>query len=90
MGGFIYQYLGWRWINWIVLIGGGISFAGHALCKETYAPVLLKAKRKRKQQDTGYPQWWCQYDDDEGLNWWIMMRTYLYRPLSMAIFEPIW
>lgn len=90
MGGFIFEYLGWRWINWIVMICGGVSFIALCLCKETYAPVLLRAKRARIQKETGNMRWWCQYDEDKKSDSWAIMRTNLYRPLQMAIFEPIW
>ncbi|KAL4889519.1 major facilitator superfamily domain-containing protein [Aspergillus ambiguus] len=89
MGGFIFQYLGWRWINWIVLICGGVSFVALFLSKETYAPVLLNAKRARIQKQTGDMRWWCKYDEDGEQDSWAIMRTNLYRPLQMAIFEPI-
>lgn len=36
IGGLFYQYLGWRWTNWIIVILGRLSFALLALVKETY------------------------------------------------------
>lgn len=88
IGGFVYQYLGWRWINWIVLICGGVSFLSLFLCKETYTPVLLRAKRAKRQKETGDERWWCRYDNQT--NGWALIRTNLTRPLSMAVLEPIW
>jgi multidrug resistance protein len=26
IGGFVFQYMGWRWTNWVVLIGSGVSW----------------------------------------------------------------
>jgi MFS family permease len=26
VGGFVFQALGWRWTNWVVMIGSGASF----------------------------------------------------------------
>lgn len=26
IGGFVFQYLGWRWTNWVVMIGSGLSW----------------------------------------------------------------
>jgi hypothetical protein len=26
VGGFVFQALGWRWTNWVVMIGSGVSF----------------------------------------------------------------
>lgn len=87
IGGFVYQYLGWRWINWIVLICAGVSFVAFVLCKETYAPAILRAKRAKKQKETGDKRYWCHYDNRT--DGWQLIRTNLTRPLSMAVFEPI-
>ncbi|KAF7596711.1 hypothetical protein BBP40_000139 [Aspergillus hancockii] len=89
IGGFVYQYLGWRWINWIVLICGGVSTAALFLTKETYAPVLLKRRRKVKQIQTGDMRWWTRYDNQAQESLWERLQTSLRRPLTMAIFEPI-
>ncbi|KAE8418386.1 major facilitator superfamily domain-containing protein [Aspergillus pseudocaelatus] len=89
IGGFVYQYLGWRWINWIVLICGGASTACLCLVKETYAPVLLKRRRKAKQIQTGDTRWWTKYDSQAEESIWRRLQTSLSRPLIMAMFEPI-
>ncbi|KAE8372014.1 major facilitator superfamily domain-containing protein, partial [Aspergillus bertholletiae] len=89
IGGFVYQYLGWRWINWIVLICSGASTVCLALVKETYAPVLLKRRRKAKQMQTGDMRWWTRYDTQADQGIWEKLRTSLSRPLTMALFEPI-
>jgi hypothetical protein len=86
----VYQYLGWRWINWIVLICGGVSTIALFLTKETYAPVLLKRRRKAKQTQTGDMRWWTRYDNQAEESVWDRLQTSLRRPLTMAIFEPIW
>lgn len=26
VGGFVFQYLGWRWTDWVVMIGSGVSW----------------------------------------------------------------
>jgi multidrug resistance protein len=26
IGGFVFQYMGWRWTNWVVIIGSGLSW----------------------------------------------------------------
>ncbi|KAJ5734952.1 uncharacterized protein N7483_000077 [Penicillium malachiteum] len=58
IGGFVYQYLGWRWINWVVLICSGVSFVLMFFVKETYAPALLRQRARKRQQETG-DQRWC-------------------------------
>ncbi|KAJ5092652.1 hypothetical protein NUU61_007522 [Penicillium alfredii] len=87
IGGFVYQYLGWRWINWVVLICTGVSFLLMVLVQETYAPALLRRKTKIKQTQTGDRRWWCRFDHDEtGLR---ILKTNLTRPVRMIVSEPI-
>ncbi|OQE77396.1 hypothetical protein PENNAL_c0062G10490 [Penicillium nalgiovense] len=79
IGGFVYQYLGWRWLNWLVLICSGISLCLMFLVKETYSPALLRQKTKKRQKLTGDRRWWCRFDHEEtGLQ---VLKTNLIRPL---------
>lgn len=87
IGGFVFQYLGWRWSNWIILIGGGVAFALMATCKETYAPTILKRKAARLRKETDDPRWWCQYD--ERVSTKQLLKTNLSRPFILAATEPI-
>ncbi|KAJ5286103.1 hypothetical protein N7524_001409 [Penicillium chrysogenum] len=87
IGGFVYQYLGWRWLNWLVLICSGISLCLMFLVKETYSPALLRQKTIKRQKMTGDRRWWCRFDHEEaGLQ---VLKTNLIRPLRMAVLEPI-
>jgi len=88
LGGFVYQYLGWRWINWLVLICSGISLFLMFLVRETYAPALLRQRTREKQKITGDPRWWCRFDHEE--TGFQVLKTNLIRPLHMAVLEPIW
>ncbi|KAJ6003204.1 hypothetical protein N7451_005751 [Penicillium sp. IBT 35674x] len=87
IGGFIYQYLGWRWINWLVLICSGVSFVLMFLVKETYAPALLRQRTRRIQKETNDERWWCRYDHEE--TGFQIVKTNMIRPLRMAVLEPI-
>lgn len=88
IGGFIYQYLGWRWINWIVLICTGVSLILMFLVKETYAPALLRQRTNKVQKDTSDMRWWCRFDYEQtGLQ---ILKANLIRPVRMIFFEPIW
>ncbi|KAJ5263216.1 hypothetical protein N7478_010821 [Penicillium angulare] len=87
IGGFVYQYLDWRWINWVALICSGISLALMFLVKETYAPALLRARTLKKKKETGDQRWWCAYDHEQtGLQ---ILKTNMIRPLRMTVTEPI-
>ncbi|KAF4121509.1 Sugar (and other) transporter [Geosmithia morbida] len=87
IGGFVYQYLGWRWSAWIILISGAVAFGTMLTCKETYAPTILRRKAARLRHETGDSRWWCQYD--QRVSTWNLLKTNLSRPLVLAIKEPI-
>ncbi|RAH69675.1 MFS transporter [Aspergillus aculeatinus CBS 121060] len=86
-GGFIYQYLGWRWINWIILCRAGVSDVALFLFKETYEPAILRARTRKQQEQTGDLRWWCRYDSPKV--GWDLVRSHLVRPIIMAVCEPI-
>ena len=58
VGGFVYQYLGWRWTNWVVMISSIVSFVGICLVVETYAPSILRRRAARIRQQTGDDRWY--------------------------------
>ena len=88
LGGFVTQYLGWRWTCWISLMLGGVALAFSCIMKETYAPVILRKKAARLRKETDDTRWWCRYDYKVPLK--DTMKTNLSRPFVMAVLEPIW
>ncbi|KAJ5358646.1 MFS general substrate transporter [Penicillium cataractarum] len=55
-GGYLGQYMGWRWIFWVIAIPMGIlTVIFPFLIRETYAPVLLERKAKHLREETGNP-----------------------------------
>ena len=91
VGGFVYQGVGWRWINWLVLIIAVVLFATSFAIPETYTPVLMRQKAERKRKETGddrYMSRFCHKDGEGAL--WALIRTNLKRPLIMLFTEPIW
>lgn len=56
IGGFVFQYLGWRWTNWVVLIFGGVVLVLIASVKETYALVILRRRAARRRKETQHPK----------------------------------
>ncbi|RYP23158.1 hypothetical protein DL765_001243 [Monosporascus sp. GIB2] len=87
IGGFVYQYLGWRWNNWLVLILAGAGTVCMALTKETYAPNLLQRKASRMRKETNDQRWWSRYD--EKVSTISLLKINLLRPFELAFKEPI-
>ncbi|RDL32570.1 putative benomyl resistance protein [Venustampulla echinocandica] len=87
IGGFVAEYLGWRWTNWVVMIVAGAAWIMMSLIKETYAPAILKRKAAKMRKDTGDDRWWCRYDDKMGL--YELLKINLSRPFVLSFTEPI-
>jgi MFS family permease len=87
IGGFVYQYLGWRWDSWLILILAGAATLLMLTTKETYAPTILKAKAARLRKETDDEGWWCRYDLQ--LSPWELIKLNLTRPFVLAFTEPI-
>ncbi|KAI0380487.1 polyamine transporter 3 [Hypomontagnella monticulosa] len=87
IGGFVFQYLGWRWENWLVLILAGVATASMFLTRETYAPIILQKKAARQRKETNDERWWCRYD--EKLSKVALMKISLLRPFELFFKEPI-
>ncbi|OTA32924.1 hypothetical protein BTJ68_05673 [Hortaea werneckii EXF-2000] len=87
VGGFVYQYLGWRWTNWVVIIAASVAWIVVGLIQETYAPAILRKRAERKRKETGDDRWWSRYDDREDLV--PLLKVNLSRPFSMTVTEPI-
>lgn len=88
IGGFVTEYLGWRWMCWIALILSAIALLFAILLKESYAPTLLQKKAAKLRKESGEPRWWCRYDQKASLN--EVLKLNLSRPFVMAVTEPIW
>lgn len=87
IGGFVTQYLGWRWTSWVVMIAAGFTCCMMLIIPETYAPALLQKKAKRKRKETGDDRFWSRYDIKVGFV--ELMKINLSRPFVMAVTEPI-
>ncbi|PHH73152.1 hypothetical protein CDD82_5626 [Ophiocordyceps australis] len=87
IGGFVFQTMGWRWANWMVLVIAAFTFVLMLTVKETYPPTILKHKAARQRRQTQDPRWWCQYD--QRVSTLHLLRVNLCRPLVLFITEPI-
>lgn len=88
IGGSVFQYLGWRWTEWIIVIFAGAGLLLMLLVRETYQPGLLRNKAAEKRKATGDGRWHSRYDETTSTPWQIL-KTNLSRPLRLAITEPI-
>lgn len=91
IGGVVYQYLGWRWTHWLVMILAGVGWLCLFLVPETYAPAILRARARKKRRESGDERWWCRYDDEHKTSTSLLsaLKASLSRPLAMALTEPI-
>ncbi|KAI8631830.1 major facilitator superfamily transporter [Xylariaceae sp. FL1651] len=87
IGGFVYQYLGWRWDNWLILILSGAATLCMLTTKETYAPSILKTKAARLRKETDDDRWWTRYDLK--LSPLGLIKINLVRPFVLFFTEPI-
>ncbi|EPS44851.1 hypothetical protein H072_1156 [Dactylellina haptotyla CBS 200.50] len=86
-GGILYQYLGWRSLNYAVLIFAGVVWSIGFFVQETYAPHLLRQKALKKRLETGESRYHSRYDFT--LTFWSLLWTNLTRPLNMLFTEAI-
>ncbi|KAF2157274.1 MFS general substrate transporter [Myriangium duriaei CBS 260.36] len=87
VGGFVFQYMGWRWTNWVVLIVSGAAWLIVSSVPETYAPAILRAKAAKKRKETDDERWWSRYDEKK--SFWPLLKLNLSRPFVMTATEPI-
>ncbi|KAF4550319.1 Efflux pump FUB11-like protein [Elsinoe fawcettii] len=87
VGGFVFQYMGWRWTYWIVMILAGVAWVLVGIVPETYTPSILRARAAAKRKETGDDRWYCRYDDKK--SFWPLLKVNLSRPFIMTFTEPI-
>lgn len=88
IGGFVYQYLGWRWDMWLVLILAGVANVLMFTVKETYTPAVLKKKSAKLRKEEDDDRYWCEYDDAMRSTA-ELMKINLSRPFILSATEPI-
>ncbi|KAK6392646.1 hypothetical protein LTR65_003419 [Meristemomyces frigidus] len=89
IGGYIVQYIDWRWVDWITLIMSGLVLVLVLLFQpETYPPILLKWKAKHLRELTGDLRYKAEIEIREQ-SFFHRLRRALYRPLLLTSREPI-
>jgi len=89
VGGFVNYYIDWRWTYYIILIWAGIEIVAIALLvPETYAPVVLRNKAKKKRAETGDDSWKAKIEvTDKSISRTIVLS--LYRPFLLLFLDPM-
>lgn len=88
IGGFVYESLGWRWDNWLVLILTGFAAVLSMTVKETYSPMILRQKAAKLRKEEDDERYWCVYEDSKR-SVWELIKLNLSRPFTLSFREPI-
>lgn len=81
-GAFVTARTTWRWVFYATTMADAvIQIAGLFFLQETYAPVLLKRRRRRLVKETGNAQLHTAYDSDQTVTQ--KLATALVRPFKL-------
>lgn len=89
-GGIIVQYLGWRWIFWILTIVCSFNtVVGFFFLRESYAPVILEARKKSYEDssESGHKPYRMAGQDDRPFR--SKLASSMARPLRILFTQPI-
>mmetsp|Transcript_7269 Transcript_7269/g.9206 ORF Transcript_7269/g.9206 Transcript_7269/m.9206 type:complete len:637 (+) Transcript_7269:69-1979(+) len=82
IGGFAAEKKGWKWTMWIYLMASGLILPFVLLLPETYKPIILAKRAKKRGVDLYKPPVNKQFFKNLAVN-------NLLRPVQMLTFEPI-
>lgn len=86
-GGFLVQYVSWRWCFYVVsIVGGATQILGLPFFRETYAPVLLQRRCKRLRKSTQNPALYTEHDSTSLPR---LLRVSLTRPFKLLGTQPV-
>lgn len=89
IGGFINYNIHWRWTWYLLLIWAGVVLVAiSVLVPETYAPVVLRDKAKKKRAETGDDSWKAKLEVSDKSIVWTVAHS-LYRPFLMLFMDPM-
>ncbi|EGP90985.1 uncharacterized protein MYCGRDRAFT_33525 [Zymoseptoria tritici IPO323] len=88
MGGYMTQFVTWRWVFWATSIFDGVvQITCVVLLKETHHPTILKNKAKRLRKTFGNPDLHTKWDGPDHSMKKLVMKS-LVRPFIMLTTQP--
>ncbi|KAK9367075.1 major facilitator superfamily domain-containing protein [Lipomyces kononenkoae] len=89
IGGFLSEYVSWRWTFWLVLIISGVMFIAVLFgVPETYSKTLLERKAARLRKQLGNDNLHAAHERG-GVSHMQLLKTSIVRPVVMLVTEPI-
>jgi predicted MFS family arabinose efflux permease len=88
MGGYMTQYISWRWVFWATSIfDGAVQIVSFVLLKETHHPTILKKKVMAMRKSTGNEALHTKWQGPDHSMKKILMKS-LIRPFIMLTTQP--
>lgn len=88
VGGYISEYLGWRWTFWIITIAtGAFELCFLITYCESYKVVILERKARRLRFETGNGLLRSRYDN--GLSGFTLLGELVLRPFTLLFVSPV-
>jgi MFS family permease len=87
-GGYLTQYMNWRWIFWVVSIADAVvQVLAFLFLSETYPPKILKVKADRLRKETGNKALRTEFENPDR-TFFQSLRKNLMRPFIMLFTQP--
>lgn len=87
-GGYLTQYMDWRWIFWVVSIADAVvQVLAFLFLPETYRPKILLSKAKKLRKETGN-QYLKTEHEKNNRSFWKLLGQSLARPMIMLLTQP--
>ncbi|RSL69002.1 hypothetical protein CEP54_002574 [Fusarium duplospermum] len=87
-GGYLTQYMNWRWVFWVVSMADAlVQILAFLFLNETYPPKILKKKADKLRKETGNKALHTEYENPDR-TFLQSLRKNLMRPFIMLFTQP--